>query len=85
MDQIDLASWRTARGWTAPQAARYVGTRTSTYRNWETGKREPPAILWRLMNVLGTIEIMAPAIHSTMLPGEDPRPGRKGRKPSNPS
>ncbi len=82
MEQSELKPWRESRGWTEQQAARYVGTRLGTYRNWETGKRKPPDMLWRLLDVLGTIETFAPAIHNTLLPGDDRRPGRKAATPS---
>ena len=82
MDQSHLKPWRESRGWSEQQAARYLGTRLGTYRNWETGKRKPPDMLWRLLDVLGTVEAFAPAIHNTLLPGDDRRPGRKAATPS---
>ena len=84
MEPKDLKPWREQRGWTEQQAARYVGTRQATYKNWELGTRKPPAMLWRLINVLGTVELLAPAIHATMLPGDDRRPGRKAAYNADP-
>ena len=41
----ELCAWRAAQGkgqWTQKQAAKALGVKLGTYRNWEQGKHEPP-------------------------------------------
>lgn len=50
------------------QLAAYLGVPTGTVGNWMAGTREPNAAVLRLLDVLGTIEALAPAIHECFLP-----------------
>lgn len=50
------------------RAASYLGVPVFTLRKWATGDRHPGAAVIRLLDVLGTIEALAPAIHSAFLP-----------------
>jgi DNA-binding transcriptional regulator YiaG len=47
--------------------ADYLGVPLPTYRNWRDGHREPPAAVNRLLDVLGIVEALAPAIHEQIL------------------
>jgi hypothetical protein len=53
-----------------PRAAAYFGVPVFTYRKWATGDREPGAAVTRLLDVLGMVEAMAPALHDSFLPPE---------------
>lgn len=55
-------------GLTAQGMAQYLGVPLATYRNWRDGHREPPAVAGRLLEVLGTVEALAPAIHDHLMP-----------------
>ena len=52
------------------RAAQYFGVPVFTYRKWAIGEREPSATMTRLLDVLGMIEAMAPALHGAFLPPE---------------
>ena len=60
------------------QMARYLGVPITTLRNWERDNRVPSASVIRLLDVLGTIEVMAPDIHTALIPAAPPR-ARRGR------
>jgi len=51
------------------QAADYFGVPVPTLRKWCTGEREPGAATHRLLDVLGMVEALAPAIHESLLKG----------------
>lgn len=53
-----------------PRAAAYFGVPVFTYRKWSTGDREPGAAVARLLDVLGMVEALAPALHQSFLPPE---------------
>lgn len=80
MTPDELRIWRESHLWDGAQAARYVGVSTATYRNWESGRRKPPAILVRLIDVLRTVECLAPAIHAAMVP---PAPALRQERVTN--
>ena len=55
-------------GMNQSQLGEYLGVPQTTVNNWITGGREPNASLVRLLDVLGTIEVLAPAIHDGLIP-----------------
>lgn len=53
-----------------PQAADYLGVPVFTFRKWASGERQPSAAVLRLLDVLGTVEALAPALHAGFLPSQ---------------
>lgn len=53
---------------TKPQAADYLGVPVHTYIKWESGERTPPSVAVRLLDVMGSLETIAPSIHDYFLP-----------------
>lgn len=51
-----------------PRAAEYLGVPVFTFKKWCAGTRRPSAAVLRLLDVLGTVEALAPAIHAGFLP-----------------
>jgi hypothetical protein len=63
-----------------PRAADYFGVPVFTVRKWCTGEREPGAAMARLLDVLGLVEALAPALHGSFLPPVSTTPPRnRGR------
>lgn len=63
-----------------PRAAAYFGVPVFTLRKWTTGEREPGAAVVRLLDVLGMVEALAPALHDSFLPPVRPvTPRTRGR------
>ena len=58
-------------GLSESQAADYFGVPVFTYRKWATGEREPSAAVLRLLDVLGTLEALAPDLHGSFLTPEN--------------
>lgn len=58
--------------------ALYLGAPVHTVRKWATGERVPPAAVVRLVEVLGLVEALAPAVHAALIPAaaDIPRRGR---------
>jgi hypothetical protein len=52
------------------RGAAYLGVPVFTVRKWITGEREPGAAVARLLDVLGMVEAMAPALHGSFMPSE---------------
>jgi DNA-binding transcriptional regulator YiaG len=52
------------------RGAAYLGVPVFTVRKWITGEREPGAAVARLLDVLGMVEAMAPALHGSFMPAE---------------
>ena len=50
------------------RAAAYLGVNKGTYLKWLKGERAPSAAAVRLLEVLGVLEALAPAVHSALLP-----------------
>lgn len=50
------------------QVAEYLGVPVHTLRNWRTGKRVPAAVVYKLLDVLGILETLAPAVHEYFVP-----------------
>lgn len=53
---------------TKHQAAEYLGVPARTYIKWESGERTPPSVAVKLLDVMGSLETIAPAIHDYFLP-----------------
>ena len=51
-----------------PRAAAYLGVPVYTLRKWIKGERAPSAATLRLLEVLGLLEALAPAIHEALVP-----------------
>lgn len=63
-----------------PRAAEYFGVPVFTIRKWCTGEREPGAAVARLLDVLGIVEALAPALHGSFLPPVSTTPpSKRGR------
>lgn len=65
-----ITDLRTRLGFTVPQCAQYLGVSTHAVIKYENGTRAPSRALVRLIGVLQTLEVMAPAIHAHMMPVE---------------
>jgi hypothetical protein len=52
------------------RGAAYLGVPVFTVRKWITGEREPGAAVARLLDVLGMVEAMAPALHGSFMPAK---------------
>ena len=63
------------------QAAAYLGVPVFTFKKWSAGERKPTAAVARLLEVLGMVEAMNPALHASFLPpvGEPKVSGKRGR------
>ena len=57
-----------------PQAAAYLGVPVYTYRKWAAGDRKPTAAVTRLLEVLGIVEAMNPALHASLMPAQKQTP-----------
>lgn len=68
------------------RGAEYLGVPVFTFRKWLNGERTPNASALRLLEVLGMVEVLAPAIHASFLP--QPKKPKKTalvkQVPSNP-
>lgn len=51
-----------------PRAAEYLGVPVFTLRKWASGERQPGAAVARLLEVLGFLEAMTPALHDALVP-----------------
>jgi DNA-binding transcriptional regulator YiaG len=70
MNQItDL---RARLGLSVAQMADYLGVSTHAVIKYQNGTRAPGGALLRLIEVLQTLEVMAPAIHAHMMPSVAP-------------
>jgi DNA-binding transcriptional regulator YiaG len=70
MNQItDL---RARLGLSVAQMADYLGVSTHAVIKYQNGTRAPSGALLRLIEVLQTLEVMAPAIHAYLLPSVAP-------------
>ena len=65
------------------QAAAYLGVPVFTFRKWVAGDRKPTAAVARLLEVLGMVEAMNPALHASFLPAPSaPKVAGKRGRPS---
>jgi transcriptional regulator with XRE-family HTH domain len=67
------------------RGAAYLGVPVYTVRKWITGEREPGAAVARLLDVLGMVEVMAPALHGSFMPAELVHAGKSRTKKENKS
>ena len=61
------------------RAAAYLGVPVFTFRKWATGERKPSASAVRLLDVLSTLEVLAPALHAGFLPAHVEQVPRKSK------
>lgn len=66
---VDIKATIERLGLSEKQAADYLGVPVFTLRKWLTGERAPGAATHKLIEVLGMLEAMAPAIHESLLKG----------------
>ena len=64
------------------EAADYLGVPVFTLRKWCSGERQPGAAVLRLLDVLGMVEALAPALHASFLPPESRHVEKSGAKRS---
>ena len=67
------------------RGAAYLGVPVFTVRKWITGEREPGAAVARLLDVLGMVEAMAPALHGSFMPSEPVQVKKSRTKKENKS
>jgi transcriptional regulator with XRE-family HTH domain len=65
-----ITTLRERLGFTVAQCAQYLGVSTHAVIKYENNTRAPSRALVRLIGVLQTLEVMAPAIHAHMMPVE---------------
>ena len=56
------------KDWSQAQISKYLGVRQSSVCNYMAGTRKPGGTIARLLDVLGTVEALAPGLHKTMEP-----------------
>ena len=66
---VDIKATIDRLGLTDKQAADYFGVPVFTLRKWLTGERAPGAATHRLVEILGMLEALAPALHQSLLKG----------------
>jgi hypothetical protein len=65
---------------TEGQAAGLLGVPVFTFRKWRTGTRTPNAAAVRLVDVLGLVAVMAPALFEGMTPAQVTSAPKKQKK-----
>lgn len=65
-----IADLQTRYSMNDEQCAEYLGVPVHTLRNWRTGKRVPAAVVYKLLDVLGIVEALAPAVHEHLIPAK---------------
>jgi DNA-binding transcriptional regulator YiaG len=58
------------KGWSQNETARFLGVPTGTMGNWMQGTKKPSAIVSRLLDVLGVVEVLAPHIYVNLMPSK---------------
>lgn len=71
---LRLRSLRDRLTLTDPELAEYLGAPVPTVRKWLAGTRAPGAAVVRLLDVLGAVEALNPAVHDSFLPERKPTP-----------
>lgn len=77
---LRLRSLRDRLTLTDPELAEYLGSPVPTVRKWLAGTRAPGAAVVRLLDVLGAVEALNPAVHDSFLPERRPQPAPTGRR-----
>ena len=77
MSSPTLESWRRKLGKSQSDMAHYLGVSESTYVQWESGRREPPAVARYLFSVLKMLKDAHPRTHAAL--AEPPPKGSPGR------
>ena len=67
-----ITTLRERLGLSVAQVADYLGVSTHAVIKYQNGTRAPGGALLRLIEVLQTLEVMAPDIHAHMMPTEAP-------------
>lgn len=65
---LRLAQTRSRLDLFPAEMADYLGVPIYTLRKWESGERGSSAAVMRLLDVLGMVEALAPALHESFLP-----------------
>ena len=63
-----IRNTQTRLGLSQKEMAQYLGVPHGTLCNWLQGTREPSVVVKRLLHVLGMVEVLAPALHSALVP-----------------
>ena len=64
---LRLADTRSRLKLSPAQMADYLGVPIYTLRKWESGERQGSATLLRLLDILGMVEALAPALHDSLI------------------
>jgi hypothetical protein len=76
-----LAALTTRNQLTEAQGAGLLGVPVFTLRKWATGQRAPSAAAVRLLDVLCTLETLAPGLLAALIPAPlSPKPPKRKRK-----
>lgn len=67
------------RGLDEPRAAALLGVPVYTLTKWTTGTRAPSAAAVRLLDVLGTLEAIAPGVLDALTPAAVPAMPKRAR------
>lgn len=65
---VRISALMERKNFTQERMALYLGVPTATLVNWIKGRRQPGPSVARLLDVLGTIEVLAPAVHNSLMP-----------------
>ena len=79
---LRLAQTRFRLDLSPAEMADYLGVPIYTLRKWESGERGSSAAVMRLLDVLGMVEALAPALHASFLPSESRHVEKSGAKRS---
>lgn len=79
--RVKIATARDRLNMSHSQMARYLGVPVITAQHWETGRRKPSACAIRLLEVLETVESMAPDLHATLIPLPEVKVSKMSDKP----
>lgn len=74
-----LGAFVARRALDEPSAAGLLGVPVFTFRKWVTGTRAPSAAAVRLLDVLGTLEALAPAVLEALTPAAVPAAPKRPR------